>query len=661
MTDSLKSSADLFQRALKLHQGGNLSKAHDIYHQYLSQSPGDPKGWYFSGAVAFELGDLLGASNSFRRATDLDPTNAVFRFNLAIALFKLGRYQESEEETRSVLALKSDYPRAWNLLGVFQMKNEEFPVARESFQKASLLAPELVEAKINLGKALIKLMEFTLADVELKKAAALDSSHSGLELARGDLCLRTGKPTEALAHYEVERGKNPNQADLWNQMGLAHLELAQRTECRKCLEKALDLDPGNEQTLNNLGLCLQQMGKYHEAIEAYKLATTRDQSYADPHNNLGSLFLSQGENQKAKKAIRHALALNPEFWEAWINLGNYHREEAEYDEAINCYQRVLDVNPSSPSAIWNLSLLQLLRGEYLAGFKGFEARAQIPGLKLREYPGEARSWDGGECSQGSLLVFADQGFGDTLQFCRFLPLARKLVKELWFQCHPSLVELLKSFCEDKIISIDENPPPIDFQAALSSLPHLLGTELESIPEGPNLYHSDIEEIPEAVHKALESNVKTFRIGICWAGNPMHSRDRIRSLQVEEFEPLFSIPGTSFHSLQVGDSHPPIPDRLKEHVNDLSGSLQSFMKTAQIIHRMDLVLSVDTAVAHLAGSLGKPTWVLLPQVPDWRWMLDRVDSPWYPSMRLFRQNKSGDWKPVFMAVRTVLREILGKGQ
>jgi len=657
MSDQSFPSTELFQRALQLHQSGNLSQAHDLYHQHLSSFPEDPKGWYFSGAVAFELGDLLGASNSFRRASELDSSNAVFRFNLAISLFQLDRLDEAEEETRKVLELKTDYPRAWNLLGVFQLKKGQYTDSKSSFENASRLAPDLVEAKINLGKTLIHLKEFDQARKCLDQAALLNPAHIGLDLALGDLFLKLKKPQKALEHYEREKSRNPEHSELWNQMGLAYLELTRRVECKECFEKALDLDPGNPQTLNNLGLCLQQLGRYEEAVEAYRLALTREESYPDPYNNLGSLHLSLGNLEKARKLIQQAIALNPDFLEAWINLGNCHRENGEFEEAENCYSRVLEIKPDHPTCLWNRSLLELMHGNYLDGFAGFESRTRVSGLRLLRYEGEIPTWDGALNREKTLYIYADQGFGDSLQFFRFLERARKLVKKLWFQCHPSLVQLLEGILDIQVLGTDQPIPDADFQLPLSSLPHLFQIELSSLPAPPEFDAKRWSELPSHLDQLLKTRTRHFRIGLCWAGNPAHSRDFLRTIPPQELEPLLNLENTSLFSLQVGDAYPALPPSMQQKITDLSGELHSFFHTALAISKLDLVISVDTSVAHLGGTLGKPTWILLPKIPDWRWMLDRDDSPWYPSARLFRQKNAGDWSSVTSAVHTVLNEVL----
>ena len=548
MTDPYDLNKSIFSQALKLHQAGELRQASDLYHQHLSAFPGDPKAWYFSGAVAFELGDTIGAINSFRRSCELDGDNAVYRFNLAVALLKMRQLDEAEKEITYALKIKPEYPRADNLLAVLCMKQGKYEQARDLLVKVLETTPDLIEARINFGKVCIKLDDFSEATESLNHAHSLNPNFAGLELTRGDLFLKQGQPAQALVHYLKEKLIDPENPELWNQLGLAYLGLRKRLEAKDCFEKALDLDPGNSQTLNNLGLCLQQIGMIAEAMGAYRLALTRDKAYPDPLNNLGSLYLDLGNITEATKAIRQAIALEPDFLEAWINLGNCHRESGEFSEAESCYLKALELEPEHPSCIWNRSLMKLLLGEFSEGFKGLETRTQVAGLRILSYHGPIPPWEGQNLQEKTLYIYADQGFGDTIQFSRFLPQVEEKVQKVLLQCHPSLEKLLSKVLSVEVRSTKEPVPMADFQCALSSLPYLLQTELSTIPAAVEFNPPSWDEPPVAVHQYFTEGEPSFRVGLCWAGNPFHVKNSIRSINPEIFTTLFEIPGTKFYSL-----------------------------------------------------------------------------------------------------------------
>jgi tetratricopeptide (TPR) repeat protein len=326
------------------------------------------------------------------------------------------------------------------------------------------------------------------------------------------------------------------------------------------------------------------------------------------------------------------------------NLAVVLADQGRFQEAIAAYSRAIELKPDSVEARCHLAELYLLLGDFERGWKEHEWRLPIA------YPNNPRRWDGGELNGKTILPYGEQEFGDVIQFVRYVPMVAEKGGRIIFVCHEKLIRLLASMPHiAQIVSLKQPTPPFDVFCPLLSLPLALGTALHAIPANVPYLKSE--------RPRLGKKPGVLRVGLAWAGNPEHWDDLRRSIPLDQFAPLSAIPGIEFYSLQVGpaprqanDSSAPLP------LIDLTSELQDFADTATLIESLDLVITVDTVVAHLAGAMGKPVWVLLAAMPDWRWMLDRADSPWYPTMRLFRQESTGSWSHVIWRIADSLAEL-----
>lgn len=343
-------------------------------------------------------------------------------------------------------------------------------------------------------------------------------------------------------------------------------------------------------------------------------------------------------------------------------LGMVHVERAEFDQAIGCFLRALARNPDFPAAHLELGHILLLRGEFAAGWREYEWRFRLEATRnlLPKFP--APAWNGMRLPAGRILLIGDQGYGDTIQFARFMPAVAERCAEILGGCSPELLPVIAPIAGPaRCYTRWEELPPFDAFAPLSSLPYLLGIDLASIPAPIPYLKPDSSSVERWAMRLGSSNQAALRVGIAWAGRPTHPNDRLRSVRWWDFEPLAQIQGVSLYSLQKNISaldQPAVdqPNFGIGGVTDLAAELTDFGAAAAAIANLDLVITVDTALAHLAGALGKPVWILLPLVPDWRWMLDREDSPWYPTARLFRQKIRGAWAPVITEVAAELRAV-----
>jgi hypothetical protein len=343
-----------------------------------------------------------------------------------------------------------------------------------------------------------------------------------------------------------------------------------------------------------------------------------------------------------------------------MNLGNSLRFQGRLDEAVACFDRVLAIRPDDAQARWNRALVLLARGEWLRGWDDFEFRS-TPNQHGHRH-GELPPWDGRPLDSGSVLLRTEQGLGDTLQFVRYAPLVQRLVGRVVLECQRPLVPLLGMVAGiDAIVARGDAVPQCDREISLMSLPRIFGTTPDTVPSDVPYLAARADLIE--VWRPWVGKAPGVRVGIAWAGNPSYPEDRDRSPGLAAFTPLADLVGASFVALQkeAGDPawSPHSPLSLWRPPGPIDETTGAFMDTAAIVSQLDLVITSDTAVAHLAGALGVETWVVLPDVADWRWLLDRDDSPWYPRMRLFRQERSRDWYGVFTRVRVALELVIGQ--
>ena len=422
-------------------------------------------------------------------------------------------------------------------------------------------------------------------------------------------------------------------------------------EAVHCYRKALSLNPRSAPAHGNLGLALQFLGCFEEAAESLERALALDPGIAIAHTNLGNVRQAQGRLAEAVACHELALAIEPMNPEAYSNLGGVLDLQGKLMESMAAYDRALALKPDFAVALFNRSLLRLRRGDFVLGLPDYEHRWHLN--KRRDF--REPQWHGEPLRGARILLYSEQGLGDTVQFLRYVPLVHAAGGQVILEVQPQMRRLAAQLPGAvELICSGEPLPPFNWHCPLMSLPLAFGTTLDTIPA--KVPYLAIPQEADAI-RALPGEGRGLRAGIAWAGSPAHLRDRFRSIPLELLRPLFGLAGAQFFSLQLGSAATAELISVGASVIDLAPKIEDMADTAALIARLDLVIAVDTAVAHLAGALGKPVWVMLPLVPDWRWLLDREDSPWYPTMRLFRQSALGDWTSVVEAVRcALLKEI-----
>jgi tetratricopeptide (TPR) repeat protein len=406
-------------------------------------------------------------------------------------------------------------------------------------------------------------------------------------------------------------------------------------------ERAISLRPAEPTFHNSLGLALFDCRRFAEAAEEYRRAIQIRGDYADAYNNLGGVLRELGRQDEAIGAIETALKINPRFASAYLNLALVFTDREEFARAAESYRRAIEIDPNAVQAHWSLGTLLLLQGDFAGGWREYQWRpAALPRLAKP-------MWAGEDLRGKTILVYAEQGLGDTIQFVRYVPLLKQRGARVLLACQVELQRLLGGMAE--MIAPGRAIAPHDFYCPLLSLPLGFHTELSTIPaEVPYLRASD--ELLRVWAERVGRKTGRLRVGLAWAGRPQHREDARRSIRFERLKPILAKPDVEFVSLQKGAA---AEEARGSGMLDLTAELGDLADAAALIQQLDLVITVDTAIAHLAGALGKPAWVLLARIPDWRWLLERSDSPWYPTLRLFRQRVRGDWETPIRDVATAL--------
>jgi tetratricopeptide (TPR) repeat protein len=621
-TISRESSAikGLLANAIREHQAGRLEEAKQLYLQVLAIDVRHAKSLYGLGLIAHQIGNLDAAASMMRRAIAVDGNTATYHASLGAVLLDQRRPEEAVPEYRQVLKLQPDSEEAhFNLAKIF-LDQQKLNEARPHLERALALKPDSAETHTNMGI----------------------------------LLAREGNPEEARGCYQRALILNPDSTEALCNLGNLFCTGGKLEEARACYERAIALRPDLAEVHNNLGVIFRDMGLLGEAQACHERAIALKANYADAQNNLGIVFRDQGRMDESVACHERALALKPDYSEAYNNLGNTRRSQGRLEEARTCHEQALALNPDNVEAKWNLSLVELLAGNFATGWRDYEIRTRRKKNATRIFPEPL--WRGEPLHGARILLHAEQGLGDTLQFLRYVPMVQAAGGTVILDVQRSLLRLAAELPGIAALVATGDPlPPFEWHCPLMSLPAAFGTAIESIPAQVPYLRVPAEAKQSA--ESLEWPVDGLRVGLVWSGNPLFPEDRLRSIPLSGFEPLLALNGVHFFSLQMG----PAASQLAEvgaPAIDLQPAIGDMADTAALIEKLDLVITVDTAVAHLAGALGKPVWVLLPFAPDWRWLMEREDSPWYPTMRLFRQPKFGNWPSVLERVRGELAVLAG---
>jgi Flp pilus assembly protein TadD len=487
---------------------------------------------------------------------------------------------------------------------------------------------------------------------------------------------------EAIACYRRALRLKWDPIDANTSFGNLFRERGRLEEGLATFRREVELKPDDPGAHLNLGLALKELGRLEEALACNLRAVELEPNYAAAHNNMGSVLSAQGRFDDAVACIRKAIELNPKNSGAYNNLGAALAALGQVDEAFACYRKAVELEPVMPRELrerqpdrasasarsvfalnpgraiarTNLGMAMLAGGEFAAGWQEYEWRWKTPQMLQDQRLFAGPRWNGEPAEGKTLLILAEQGFGDTLQFCRYGPLAAERGLRVVMEVQKPLVRLLQSLPGvERVLARGEERREFDLHCPMLSMPLAMETTLETIPASPGYLRADDALIANWRERLAAMGINGPRVGLAWAGSGTLNADRRRSLPPARFAPLVDVPGVHFFSLQK-DGPPPPPDF---HLIDFMDEMEDFADTAALIANLDLVIAVDTAVVHLGGALGKPVWMLDRFDPDWRWLRGRRDSPWYPTLRIYRQRRPGDWGPVLAEAAMDLRnQIVG---
>ena len=449
----------------------------------------------------------------------------------------------------------------------------------------------------------------------------------------------------------------PNHTDSLNFLGLIATQRGQHVDAVALLERAVALRPDSGDFHLNLASALKAANRLDDAEARCRRAIALNPRSVKAHFTLATILQQLDRLDAAVAEFEWVAAAQPTMAPAQYSLGRAYQDQGQAAEAIACYRRAVAINPDHADAHWNAALQHLALGEYDAGWTQYEWRWRREGYPAQRFA--ERSWDGGSLTGRTILLSAEQGFGDTFQFIRYAALVKKKGGTVIVECQPQLKQALAYTPGiDRLVGQGDVLPSFDRHAAMLSLPRLLGTSLESVPADIPYIRPDPMRV--AIWRGQMRRGSGFNVGLLWRGNPANSDDRKHSLACSQVAALCATPGTNWFSLQVDVTAPEI-EILSRHktVRDRGLELGDWADTAALIAMLDLVITVDSAVAHLAGAMGKLVWVMLSAVPHWCWLRDRPDTPWYPTARLFRQTRQGEWDGVLGAVENQLRAMVSR--
>ncbi|HYD69447.1 tetratricopeptide repeat-containing glycosyltransferase family protein [Azospirillum sp.] len=464
-------------------------------------------------------------------------------------------------------------------------------------------------------------------------------------------------PAESL--YRALLARDPANSDALHLLGVIAYQRKEYSTAIGLIRRALDLRNVADYH-SNLASALREMGSRDEAVAHCLTAIALKPAYPQAHYNLGNALHDMDRLDEAVVAFRAAIAFNPAYPQAFGNLGFVLKKLERSDEAVAAFRAALALKPDYPKVRFNHAMTLLLRGDFEAGWPEYEWRwrdESFPSLR-RDFP--QPRWSGDFLEGKTILLHGEQGFGDILQFVRYVPLVAQRGGTVLLEVPPALRRLLGALPgASQVLALGEPLPSFDVHCPLLSLPRAFKTTLDTIPAGMSSFTAERETSARWAERF--AGVSALKVGLVWAGSRHHQNDRSRSLPFSSLAPLWRIPGVRWFSLQVGERAADLKEAPPGQIEDLAPALSEFAETAEAVRHLDLVVTVDTAVAHLAGGLGVPTWIMLPFAPDWRWLENREDSPWYPTVRLFRQPARGDWESVMARVADALAGSVSRGE
>lgn len=578
-------------------------------------------------------------------------------FDQALAFHRAGLLAEAEVQYRRVLEA---YPKSFDcqhLLGVISFQRGNYAAAIEEIDAALKINSGIADAHFNRGNVLKKLKRLDEALESYDRAAELRPDDPLILNSRGSVLRELNQFADALDDFDAAIGLKPDFTEAFNNRGNTLKDLERHTEALADYDKAIALKPDNADAYNNRGNLHKDLEQFEQALADYDKAIALKPDYAEAIYNRGTTLFELRRLDEALADFDRAIALKPDYSGSLYNRATTLMSLGRIDDALRELAKVIALEPDHANAFWNRGLCNLLLGRYREGWTDYERRAQTDGvLSPWQHCGRPQ-WTGSRDIAGkTVLLHSEQGFGDTIMAARYVRRVADRGARAILDVPIALDALMREIDGITVVTQGQAMPDFDLHCPLMSLPLAFDTTLDTIPADVPYLRAPPAHVEKWRRRLPDSGA--LKIGINWAGNQDFGDDDERSIGLHRMLPLLTAADVQFFSLQK-HLRPGDAEILEHHPIALLGpEIDTFADTAAILSLIDLVISVDTSVAHLAGALGKPVWVLLRLAPDWRWMLHRPDSPWYPTARLFRQPRRGDWESVIAAVDRELRSFAG---
>ncbi len=644
----------LLVQGLRAHQAGDLESARGFYERGLALDPFHPDGNRLLGTVYLQQGRFDCAETYLRKALRTAPDDAETLNNLGAVLLHTGREADALSLLRKALERRPGYADALSNLGETLRRLGERADARLALTRALAIEPRHANALYNLGVLLTEENEFEGARHCLEQALAIFPGHlaarrqlANVHILRGDAAAAEKICLELLA-------AQPDDHEVRAALASIYISIRRYDAAQRQAQYILDREPDHPRTLVCLGQVLRQSGRPAEALEMFRRVRAAHPDDVRAACGIVDTKILQNDLDGALALARELAQRHPRDPLVRLDLGLTLEKLGRHEEACAAYREGLALAPAHPALHFNLATRLLLLGRYQEGWQEYAWRRRLGvwGAPRDGVP----EWQGESLEGKTLLIEAEQGLGDMIQFVRLAPALKARGARLVLECQEALLRLMSTAAGiDTLVPRGTQPlPATDLRAPLLSLPGLLGVDAEHIPAATPYLTAPPDRV--AFWKDRLAPERGLRVGIAWAGNPEHTDDANRSCPPQFFRPLLELPGIAFYSLQKGSSAAQaFPGR---GIRDYSEEWPDLAETAAFVTNLDLVIAVDTAVVHLAGALGARVWTLLPYSPDWRWQLNRDDSPWYPTMRLFRAPQPRAWTPLIREVAAALSQAAG---
>jgi tetratricopeptide (TPR) repeat protein len=613
-----------------------------------------PEAYFKAGLRLLRAGQLAEAEQCGRQALTIDQGHADSLHLMGLLCVASKQYDLAIEWFATAIRQKGDVADYFVNLGMALQRKERLDEAIRSYDRALMLNPDQIEIWLRMAELLQRQERFDEAIKSFDRAVTLDNERADIWYRMGEILQQQKRIDEAILSFDQALKVKPDYREAANASGLLYFEAKRYEKALAYFVRSSEIDPSQAGAFNFISRCQWPMRRFDDALASVRKAHEVAPDSPEITRNVGLLLQWLSRHEEAMVWHEKALALRPDFPQALNDRSVSLMALRRIDESFTDIDRAIALDPECPDYRWNRSMAQLLVGNFDDGWQGREWGRKSTVLVFEDRKFEAPHWFGEKPIAGkTILLHSDEGLGDTIQFSRYAAMVAKLGARVVLEVEAPLQALLTGL-EGVSLCLPKNAelPAFDLHCPIGGLPLAFKTRLDTIPASP----SCIAPLPQACLSAWQDRLGAhdrLRVGLVWSGNPLHTNDRNRSTSLRQMSAIFD-DRAAFYSLQK-DPRPEDKAVLDERgdVIDLTEYLTDFVETAALISHLDLVITVDTSVAHVAATLGRPTWILLPHTPDYRWMLDRDDSPWYPSVRLFRQDQRRTYDSALARVREAL--------